>query len=169
MIFRWMVLSVHSNYSGSDFGRFGRKSLRRVNLMNLQKCSQWSPDGNTLRSSQAPGISGQARMKDSVIPKMCTSRMLPHTCHQNWLASLVFSMQGTAELSLDRPHVATATFNSAGLLLALANPLFLLGASICKHCPGHLACHPSLVPPQPVSLAALAFLNNGLLRADPAP
>lgn len=65
-------------------------------------------------------------MNEAAIPKMLTSRILPHGSHPG-LASLinVFYAGNSTESTLDGHHVVTATPYNMDVLLAPANPLFL--------------------------------------------
>lgn len=62
-------------------GRIGKKVMERYVFEHPSKCAHLSSDGSTMRLSEPPGISREARMKDTVIAKLLTWRRAPPTPH----------------------------------------------------------------------------------------
>lgn len=102
-------------------------------------------------------------MSEAAIPKMLTSRMLPHGSHPG-LACLihVYHAGNSTESTLDEHHVVTATPYNMDVLLAPANPLFLYFQTF----PRAYFLSAPLSFLGPMSSAAVIFLNNSPQRED---
>lgn len=138
----WRIWAKVTNWSESD---------------KPSKCFHLRPDGRTSRFSKPHGSVGKANMSEAAIPKMLTSRMLPHSSHPG-LACLinVYHAGNSTESTLDGHHVVTATPYDTDVLLALTNPLFLHFQTF----PRAYFLSASLSFLVPMSSAAVIFLNN---------
>lgn len=96
------------------------------------KCFHLRPDGRTSRFSKPHGTVGKAKINKAAIPKMLTSRTLPHGSHPGLAclinvfyagnSTLMFPTQATW---LHGHHVVSHSLYNMDILLAPANPLFL--------------------------------------------